>query len=93
MISQHDRCRGDSQETLARLGSSGGGPTKFRLHRGGYDIAEVDAFLAIVESRTVAELEQALFNAASRSKGYNEDDVDQHPDEIVARRRRARDPP
>ena len=80
------------QETLARLTSVRRGQNTFGMEKGGYDVAEVDAFLATVESRTVPEIQRVLFRLAGRSQGYRQNEVDRHLDDLVARRRRIQGP-
>jgi DivIVA domain-containing protein len=94
----HDPAIEDPQETLRRLQaeaarqpqptagpSTTGGPS-LRLRRDGYDIAEVDAFLATIDTRTAIEIRTVVFNSARRKQGYDQDDVDQLLDQLEAKR-------
>lgn len=92
----HDPAAEDAQETLRRLQAGGtsqphaspatGGRPELRLRRGGYDVAEVDAFLATMATRTAEEIRTVTFNSARRKQGYDQDDVDQLLDQLEAKR-------
>ena len=81
----------DAQQTLRRLQTEAEGRSRtpansrsapvpgLRVHRGGYDIDEVDVFLATIDSRTADEIEGVMFTTHRRKEGYDEDDVDQSP--------------
>lgn len=74
-------------ETLARL-QSAASPSRFPLVRGGYDVEEVDAFLATIDQRTADEVRNVLFRASRRKAGYAQDEVDRFLDGIEAQKRR-----
>lgn len=94
----HDPSTEAPQETLRRLQAESARQTRatnpspasvgqsLRLRRGGYDVAEVDAFLATIDTRTAKEIRTVLFNSAPRKQGYHQDDVDQLLDQYGAKR-------
>jgi DivIVA domain-containing protein len=55
-----------------------------RVCRGGYDMDEVDAFLATIDRRTAGEIKDVTFNYR-RKQGYHQDDVDQLLDDWIGR--------
>lgn len=87
-----------SEQTLARLQSAAAESTdhllagadapasSFRSKLGGYNIAEVDRFLASIDERTVDEIQTVLFRTSRHERGYNEDDVDQLLDAVSDQR-------
>lgn len=52
----------------------------------GYDIAQVDAFIAGVADRSVQELNDAVFKTTRLSPGYDMRQVDDYIDACVARK-------
>jgi len=86
------------ERTLARLQSETGKPRypltvtkalrdgQLRLQRGGYNITEVDQFLATIDERTVDEINDVVFSIGRRIEGYSEDQVDALLDKIVSQR-------
>jgi DivIVA domain-containing protein len=49
-------------------------------------VAEVDAFLATIDTRTADEIRDVRFTTHRRKPGYDEDAVDQLLDQLAANR-------
>jgi DivIVA domain-containing protein len=53
----------------------------------GYDMGEVDAFIAGIADRTFQEMNDVVFKTTRFSPGYDEQEVDAYLDSCIARKR------
>jgi DivIVA domain-containing protein len=66
-------------------------PPSFSITRWkpGYSVAQVDAFLATIGSRTAEEINGVEFHTTRFKGGYDEEQVDAYLDSCIAHKRRS----
>jgi DivIVA domain-containing protein len=64
-------------------------PVSFRVTRfqPGYDMAQVDTFIAGIAARTVQEMNDVVFKTTRFSQGYDMRQVDAYLDACIVRKR------